>query len=160
MANAAGTTPKFVATIDFGTTHCSVAYLIRPDLEPNPSEVDPTILTLDNAGNKRAPSCILFDSSGNKIAFGYEARELYASYKQELRPHFHYILWTREEAPEAQNGNVHHLYLHSTLKFVLLIISKLDWESVVIANLVWWCVEPAQEMQTIIILCDAYIISS
>ena len=91
MANAAGTTPKFVATIDFGTTHCSVAYLIRPDLEPNPSEVDPTVLTLDNAGNKRAPSCILFDSSGNKIAFGYEARELYASYKQELRPHFHYF---------------------------------------------------------------------
>jgi len=135
MANAAGTTPKFVATIDFGTTHCSVAYLIRPDLEPNPSEVDPTVLTLDNAGNKRAPSCILFDSSGNKIAFGYEARELYASYKQELRPHFHYFEHVKKHLKHKTVRNVHHLYLHSTLKSVLLIISKLDWESVVIANL-------------------------
>ena len=41
---AAGTTPEFVAAIDFGT-YCSAAYL-HPDLEP--SEVDPTILMLNS----------------------------------------------------------------------------------------------------------------
>ena len=85
------TTPQFITTIDFGTTHCSVAYLLRPDLESNPSEVDPTVLTLDNAGNKRVPSCILFDPSGNKIAFGYEAREQFAALDHEERPQYYYF---------------------------------------------------------------------
>ena len=52
---------KFVTTIDFGTTNCSAAYLIRPDLARNPSEVEPIVLKLDNSGNRRIPSCILFD---------------------------------------------------------------------------------------------------
>ena len=94
-AEVYGTTPevKFLglATIDFGTTHCSVAYLIRPDLEPNPSEVDPTVLTLDNAGNKRIPSCILFNPNGKKIAIGYEAREMYTVLDGQQRPQHHYF---------------------------------------------------------------------
>ena len=81
--------PEFVTTIDFGTTHCSVAYLLRPDLEPK--EVDPTVLKLDNDGNRRVPSCILFDSNGAKIAFGHEARERYAARKRELKPQYHYF---------------------------------------------------------------------
>ena len=85
--------PQFIgiATIDFGTTHCSVAYLLRPDLAPNPSEVDPTVLKLDNAGKNRVPSCILFDPNGKKIAFGYEARERFVALKSELIPqHFYF----------------------------------------------------------------------
>ena len=66
---AAGTTPEFVAAIDFGT-YCSAAYL-HPDLEP--SEVDPTILMLNSHQDRRVASCILFVPSGKKIAFGYEA---------------------------------------------------------------------------------------
>lgn len=91
MATAAGSMPRFVTTIDFGTTHCSVAYLLRPDLEPILSEVDPTVLILDNAGNRRVPSCILFDSNGTKMAFGHEARERYAAQKRELKPQYHYF---------------------------------------------------------------------
>ena len=49
MATAAGTTPEFVAAIDFGT-YCSAAYL-HPDLEP--SEVDPTILMLNSHRDRR-----------------------------------------------------------------------------------------------------------
>ena len=92
MAAAARTTPQFVATIDFGTTYCSVAYFLRPDLAPNPSEVDPTVLTLDiNDDKRRVPSCILFDPSGRKIAFGYEARDQYADLDHEERPKYHYF---------------------------------------------------------------------
>ena len=85
------TTPQFITTIDFGTTQCSVAYLLRPDLESNPSEVNPTVLTLDNAGNKRIPSCILFDPCGNKMAFGYEAQEQFAALDHEERPQYYYF---------------------------------------------------------------------
>ena len=91
MATSAGIMPQFVAAIDCGTTHCSVAYLLRPDLQPDPSEVDPTVLKLDYAGNKRVPTCILFDPNGNKMAFGYEARERFAALRRELRPQFHYF---------------------------------------------------------------------
>ena len=85
------TTPRYLATIDFGTTHCSVAYLIHPDLAPNPSEVDPNLLKLDDAGNKRVPSCILIDPNGKNAAFGYEAREQFASLDSTLRPKYHYF---------------------------------------------------------------------
>ena len=84
-------TPKYLATIDFGTTHCSVAYLLRPDVATNPSQIDPTVLKLDNAGNKRVPSCILFDSNGKKLAFGHEAREQFAALNYELRHQHHYF---------------------------------------------------------------------
>ena len=87
----ADVTPRLVTTIDFGTTHCSVAYLLRPDLAEKPSEVNPTVLTLNNAGNRRVPSCILFDPDGNKIAFGYEARERFAALNSERRPKHHYF---------------------------------------------------------------------
>ena len=86
-----GDTPRFLTTIDFGTTHCSVAYLLRPDLTRNPSEVEPILLKLDNAGSKRIPSCILFDPSGNTIAFGYEAREQFAALDHKERPEHHYF---------------------------------------------------------------------
>ena len=87
------TTPRFLATIDFGTTHCSVVYLLRPDLEPHltPSEVNPFELKLDNDGNRRVPCCILFDSNGSKVAFGHEAREQYADLDREERPLYHYF---------------------------------------------------------------------
>ena len=92
MATAGGTTPEFVTTIDFGTTHCSVAYLLRPDLADISSElVDSTVVKLDNNGNRRVPSCILFKPNGDKTAFGYEAREQFAALKLELRSQHHYF---------------------------------------------------------------------
>ena len=89
------TTPKFLATIDFGTTHCSVAYLLRPDLA-SPSKIDPTVLKLDNAGNRRVPSCILFDSNGNMIAFGQEARQRFTALKRDQRPGHHYFEYVKK----------------------------------------------------------------
>ena len=93
MAAAAEVMPRYVATIEFGTTYCSVAYLLRPDQAPKPSEVDPPILLkVDDWSNKRVPSCILFDPSGEKmIAFGYQAREQYACLNPELRLQYNYF---------------------------------------------------------------------
>ena len=90
MAGAAKTTPRYVATIEFGTTYCSVAYLLRPDLA---SEVrPPSLLELDDWRNKRVPNCILFDPSGEKmIAFGYKARDQYACLNPELRLQYNYF---------------------------------------------------------------------
>lgn len=85
------TTPRFIATIDFGTTHCSIAYLLRPDEAIDLSEADPTLLSLDEALNKRVPSCILFNPNGNRIAFGYEAREQFRHLNHKMRPKYHYF---------------------------------------------------------------------
>ena len=93
MATAAGTTPEFVAAIDFGTTECSVAYRLRPDLAPNR---DPTILPLNSHRDRRVASCILFDPSGKKIAFGYEAREQFAALDNEERPEYHYFEFVKK----------------------------------------------------------------
>ena len=91
------TTPQFLATVDFGTTYCSVAYLIRPDLESNPSEVNPIVLKLDNVENKRVSCCILFDPNGKKMAFGSQAREQYAALDHEERPRYHYFEHVKKE---------------------------------------------------------------
>ena len=95
-------TPQFVVTIDFGTTHCSVAYLLRPDLEPIPSEVVPTVLKLDNDGNRRVPSCILFDPNGKKIAFGPEARDKYVALNRKLRPCYYYFEHVKKDLQQEE----------------------------------------------------------
>ena len=100
------TMPQFVTTIDFGTTHCSVAYLLRPDLEPK--EVDPTVLKLDNDGNRRVPSCILFDSNGKKIAFGHEAREQFATVNRKSKPQYYYFEHVKRD---LQHEKVTYSYL-------------------------------------------------
>ena len=79
-------TPSYLATIDFGTTHCSVAYL-RLTKRSNPSENDLVIMKL-NGRDKRVPSCVLFDMNGKMIAFGYEAREQYFTIKSKLQYHY------------------------------------------------------------------------
>ena len=89
-------TPQFLAIIDFGTTYCSVAYLFRPDVAPNPNELDPILLKLDNAGNKRVPCCILFDPHGKKIAFGSQARKQYAALDHKERPQYHYFEYVKK----------------------------------------------------------------
>ena len=109
------TTPKYLATIDFGTTHCSVAYLHRPDRAPNPSEVDPNLLKLDNAGNRRVPSCILFDSNGEKLAFGHEAREQFIAVEHKLRPKYHYFEHVKRHLQHEQVTELH-LFIVHTLK--------------------------------------------
>ena len=117
-----GDSPRFLATIDFGTTHCSVAYLLRTDASPNPSEVDPIVLQLNNSGNKRVPSCILFDPKGNKIAFGCEAREQYAALNRNLRPQYHYFEYVKRH---LQHEEVGYITLSSTTQHTCPLYVKL-----------------------------------
>ena len=83
-------TPHYLASIDFGTTHCSVAYLLRPDQGSNSSKDDPAILKLED-NNKRVQSCILFDINGEIAAFGSEAREQFRYLDSKLRLQYHYF---------------------------------------------------------------------
>ena len=101
-----GAVPRFLTTIDFGTTHCSVAYLLRPDMAANPSEVDPIVLELDNTGNKRVASCILFDPNGKKIAFGNEAREQFVALNREKRPQHHYFEHVKQHLQHKEVNNL------------------------------------------------------
>ncbi len=89
--------PNTVITIDFGTTHCSVSHLTGIKACPNPSALEPELLTLDNAGRKRVPSCILFDRFGETKSFGHQAREEYASLQTELRPCYAFFEHVKKE---------------------------------------------------------------
>ena len=83
--------PKNIATIDFGTTHCSVTYQLNAHLAAD--DTKPEILKLDESGPlaARVPSCILFDRQGKRRFFGYQAREQYYQMKHEERPDFIYF---------------------------------------------------------------------
>ena len=114
------TTPQFLTTIDFGTTHCSVAYLLPPNLEPTPSEVDPTILELDDSGERRIPVYILFDNNGRKVAFGHEARDRYAALKAEIKPRYHYFEQVKKHLQHEKVTPYSHVarlvvWLHETI---------------------------------------------
>ena len=84
------TTPRSVATIDFGTTHCSLSYFYL-----NSSDVH--LLQLDEAKNKRVPSCILFDKNGETVAFGYEARKHFLAVDPQQRPQFYYFQHVKKQ---------------------------------------------------------------
>ena len=65
-----------IAAIDFGTTNCSVAYIVPvPDEMPDSG---PEMLTFDGT-HYRVPTAILFDSDGVVDTFGTTARRNYAS---------------------------------------------------------------------------------
>ena len=71
--------PKYLSAIDFGTTHCSVTYLLRPDLKPNPAEEDPICFKINDTEN-REPNCVLFGPSGTVSSFGKNAREMFSNW--------------------------------------------------------------------------------
>lgn len=71
-AGSSRTTECNIASIDFGTTHCSVAYCMA-------GSNSVCLLPLDTYGNFRVPSSILMDSDFNIIAFGHHARKAYSA---------------------------------------------------------------------------------
>lgn len=80
-------TSECIAAIDFGTTNCSVAYLL-----PGQSEQDPQLLLFDT--EKRIPTAVLFNKEGTVEEFGKAAREACISLNGEKlmeRPYFEYI---------------------------------------------------------------------
>lgn len=83
--------PRNIATIDFGTTHCSVTYQLNAHLADGDQK--PQILKLDESGPLavRVPSCILFDREGKRRSFGYQARTQYYKMEQRTRPNFIYF---------------------------------------------------------------------
>lgn len=64
---------NYIAAIDFGTTNCSVAYILPGEM----SEKGPVLLQFDGT-IRRVPNAILFDPRGKMVAFGKNARTAYS----------------------------------------------------------------------------------
>ena len=110
------TIPKYVAAIDFGTTHCSVSFIIRPDINP---EVEPTCLNLNKSFN-RIPNCILFDKFGKCIALGEEARSVYADLDEsEIMEHYYFEHVKKALADDEVCYYLSYCYKYHYLLYVL-----------------------------------------
>ena len=72
--------PTNIAAIDFGTTNCSLAYIIAGEL----TNGGPNLLPLDGT-EYRVPTAILFRKDGTLKAFGHTARKLYRNLEDEER---------------------------------------------------------------------------
>ncbi len=77
---------KNVAAIDFGTTHCSVAYITESDS----FERGPQTLLL-NTGHHRVPTAVLFNPDGSLLYFGHDARMEYLNLDDDQRPDYIYF---------------------------------------------------------------------
>ena len=63
---------NYIAAIDFGTTNCSVAYILPGEM----AEQGPTKLAFEGTIN-RVPTAVLFNEEGTVEAFGTTARKAY-----------------------------------------------------------------------------------
>ena len=71
---------SYIAAIDFGTTNCSVAYILPGEM----SEKGPVMLPFDGTFY-RVPTAILFDPRGRVKAFGTTARRAYGNLDDDER---------------------------------------------------------------------------
>ena len=71
---------NYIAAIDFGTTNCSVAYILPGDL----GEQGPVMLPFDGT-IYRVPTAILFNTDGTVDSFGIIARKAYRNLDDEER---------------------------------------------------------------------------
>ena len=72
------TNPKNIAAIDFGTTNCSLMYLLNVPQLTEEAKKQPIRLKLDTSGfSVRVPNCALFDIMGKVVAFGHSAQRRY-----------------------------------------------------------------------------------
>ena len=75
-----------IAAIDFGTTNCSLAYILpgeMPEQGPNMLPFEGTIY--------RVPTAILFNKNGAVEAFGVAARRIYRNLDDEERLEYAYF---------------------------------------------------------------------
>lgn len=96
-AGSSRTTECNIAAIDFGTTHCSVAYCMA-------GSNSVSLLPLDSNGNFRVPSSILIDSDFNIKAFGHHARKAYSALPTEKKKTHYYF---KELKMQLQHDEVH-----------------------------------------------------
>ena len=103
--------PRNVATIDFGTTRCSVTYQLNAHLAAGDEK--PEILKIDESGPvaARVPSCILFDKEGIRHLFGYQARTEYYKMRQDLRPDFIYFEQIKMKLQHDEVGACNNLFI-------------------------------------------------
>ena len=75
-----------IAAIDFGTTNCSVAYILPGEM----AEQGPTIVPFEGT-LYRVPTAVLFNKDGIVEAFGTTARKAYCNLEDEERLEWAYF---------------------------------------------------------------------
>ena len=88
---SAGCLPEsnYIAAIDFGTTNCSVAYILPGEM----NEQGPVLLPFDGT-YYRVPTAVLFNANGAVRSFGTTARRDYRNLEDDERlkcPYFEEI---------------------------------------------------------------------
>ena len=85
------TNPQNIAAIDFGTTNCSLMYLLNVPLSEK-AKKQPIRLKLDSSGySVRVPNCALFDLTGNMVAFGHSAQRRYYKIIKDETKRYHFF---------------------------------------------------------------------
>ena len=80
---------SYIAAIDFGTTNCSVAYILPGEM----NEQGPILLPFDGT-YYRVPTAVLFNTNGAVQSFGTTARRAYRNLEDDERlkcPYFEEI---------------------------------------------------------------------
>ena len=78
--------PDYIATIDFGTTHCSATILLLShDL------TKPVVVELDPNKEERIPVCVLFDRHGSYYSIGEIARIQHRRMPEEKRKKWFFL---------------------------------------------------------------------
>ena len=84
----AGCSPpsNYIAAIDFGTTNCSVAYILPGEM----AEQGPIVLPFEGT-LYRVPTAVLFNKDGIVKAFGETARKVYRNLEDQERLEWAYF---------------------------------------------------------------------
>ena len=83
-AGSSRTTECNIVAIDFGTTHCSVAYCMA-------GSNSVSLLPLDTNRNCRVPCSILIDGDFTVKAFGHHARKAYSALPADKKKTHYYF---------------------------------------------------------------------
>ena len=85
--------PKHLATVDFGTSHCSLAYLLNVDIIDDPANIDPVCVTFlcGPVHKSRVSTSALFDSDGDLVYFGESAIAMYKQFVKSGKEGYHFF---------------------------------------------------------------------
>ena len=108
--------PRNVAAIDFGTTNCSLAYIIAGRSESSAPK-NPNLLSF-NGVFYRVPTAVLFGKDGVVAHFGENAREVYCNQDEEEQLECAYFEQIKMNLQQDEVGYTVLVSTYSITKFI------------------------------------------
>lgn len=123
--------PKNLAVLDFGTTHCSVGYLLDVPRRVQERKIEPDLLSLE-ASSPRISTCILFKPNGQRKAFGEEARDVFCNdLEADQKMRYSYFAHVKKEIQRDSVSTGYTIVLEESqadcLKIALLTRTRSRW---------------------------------